>query len=157
MSWRGRQLKRPRIRAGGFYFSRGFAARSRALRARISRLRRSCARLDKTAMLRRLSSKLRWDPVQTNFYIRQMRNAMFEPRPNNQIQRVKLLQLYYEFFWKQCSGRRVFNLTDYNYVIRYTRIILKGLVYGSAHAQLSKCCISGATCCIVYASNMIMS
>ena len=27
MSWRGRQLKRPRIRAGGFYFSRGFAAR----------------------------------------------------------------------------------------------------------------------------------
>ena len=40
----------------GFYFSRGFAARSRALRARISRLRRSCARLNKTAMLRRLSS-----------------------------------------------------------------------------------------------------
>ena len=37
-----------------FYFSRGFAARSRALRARISRLRRSCARPDKTAMLRRL-------------------------------------------------------------------------------------------------------
>ena len=35
-------------------FSRGFAARSRALRARISRLRRSCARLNKTAMLRRL-------------------------------------------------------------------------------------------------------
>ena len=27
MSLRGRQLKRPRIRAGGFYFSRGFAAR----------------------------------------------------------------------------------------------------------------------------------
>ena len=54
MSWRGRQLKRPGIRAGGFYFSRGFAARSRALRARICRLRRSCARLDKTAMLRRL-------------------------------------------------------------------------------------------------------
>ena len=47
-------MKRPRIRAGGFYFSRGFAARSRALRARISRLRRSCARLDKTAMPRRL-------------------------------------------------------------------------------------------------------
>ena len=45
MSWRGRQLKRPRIRAGGFYFSRGFAARSRALRAQILRLRRSCARL----------------------------------------------------------------------------------------------------------------
>ena len=61
MSWRGRQLKRPRIRAGGFYFSRGFAARSRALRARISRLRRSCAQLDKTAMLRRLVSTLsRW-------------------------------------------------------------------------------------------------
>ena len=38
----------------GFYFSRGFAARSRALRARISLLRRSCAQLDKTAMLRRL-------------------------------------------------------------------------------------------------------
>ena len=37
------------------YFSRGFVARSRALRARMSRLRRSCARLDKTAMLRRLS------------------------------------------------------------------------------------------------------
>ena len=35
-------------------FSRGFAARSRALRVRISLLRRSCARLDKTAMLRRL-------------------------------------------------------------------------------------------------------
>ena len=34
--------------------TRGFAARSRALRARISRLRRSCARLNKTAMLRRL-------------------------------------------------------------------------------------------------------
>ena len=47
-------MKRPRIRAGGFYFSRGFAARSRALRARISRLRRSCARLYKTDMLRRL-------------------------------------------------------------------------------------------------------
>ena len=27
MSLRGRQLKRPRIRAGGFYFSRGFADR----------------------------------------------------------------------------------------------------------------------------------
>ena len=40
MSWRGRQMKRPRIRAGGFYFSRGFAARSRALRARISPLLR---------------------------------------------------------------------------------------------------------------------
>ena len=39
-------------------FSRGFAARSRALHARISRLRRSCARLDKTAMLRRLVSEL---------------------------------------------------------------------------------------------------
>ena len=52
----GRQLKRPRIRAGGFYFSRGFAARSRALRARISELRRSCTRLDKTAMLRRLAN-----------------------------------------------------------------------------------------------------
>ena len=48
-------MKRPRIRAGGFYFSPGFAARSRALRARISQLRRSCARLDKTPMLRRLS------------------------------------------------------------------------------------------------------
>ena len=34
-------MERPRIRAGGFYFSRGFAARSRALRARISLLRRS--------------------------------------------------------------------------------------------------------------------
>ena len=54
MSWRGRQLKRPRIWAGGFYFSRGFAARSRASRANFSWLRRSCARLDKTAMLRRL-------------------------------------------------------------------------------------------------------
>ena len=36
-------------------FSRGFAARSRALRARISLLRPSCAQLDKTAMLRRLA------------------------------------------------------------------------------------------------------
>ena len=51
----------------GFYFSRGFAARSRALRARISRLPRSSARLNKTAMLRRLDetslavrSKERW-------------------------------------------------------------------------------------------------
>ena len=66
MSWRGRQLKRPRIRAGGFYFSRGFAARSRALRARISRLRRSCARLDKTAMLRRLRRKERLSCVKLN-------------------------------------------------------------------------------------------
>ena len=41
-------------KTAGFYFSRGLAARSRALRARISRLRRSCAQLDKTAMLRRL-------------------------------------------------------------------------------------------------------
>ena len=57
MRWRGRQSKTPRIRAGGFSFSRGFAARYRALRARISRLRRSCARLDKTAMLRRLTFK----------------------------------------------------------------------------------------------------
>ena len=49
------QRNREEIGAGAtFYFSRGFAARSRALRARISRLRRSCARLDKTAMLRRL-------------------------------------------------------------------------------------------------------
>ena len=44
-----RRLGRERL-----YFSRGFAVRSRALRARTSRLRRSCARLDKTAMLRRL-------------------------------------------------------------------------------------------------------
>ena len=50
---RGRR-NREEIGAEGFYFSRGFAARSRALRARISPLRRSCARLDKTAMLRRL-------------------------------------------------------------------------------------------------------
>ena len=42
------------IGVGATYFSRGFAARSRALCARISRLRRSCARLHKTAMLRRL-------------------------------------------------------------------------------------------------------
>ena len=50
------QKNRKEIGAGatGFSFSRGFAARSRALRTRISRLRRSCARLDKTAMLRRL-------------------------------------------------------------------------------------------------------
>ena len=32
--------------ATGFYFSRGFSARSRTLCARNSRLRRSCARLD---------------------------------------------------------------------------------------------------------------
>ena len=42
-----------------FYFSRGFDARSRALRARISRLRRSSARLNKTAMLRRLGMILK--------------------------------------------------------------------------------------------------
>ena len=43
------QKNREEIGAGatGFYFPRGFAARSRVLRARISRLRRSCARLDK--------------------------------------------------------------------------------------------------------------
>ena len=44
----------------GFYFfifSRGFAARFGALRARISRLRRSCTRLYKAAMLRRLVHK----------------------------------------------------------------------------------------------------
>ena len=40
MSRRGRQLKRPRIRAGGFYFSRGVAARSSALRAPISVVRK---------------------------------------------------------------------------------------------------------------------
>ena len=34
---------------------------------------------------------------------------------------------------------------------------LKGQVHGSAHAHLSKCCFSAGTCCIVYASNMIMS
>ena len=46
-------------KTAGFYFSRGFPARSRALRARISRLLRSCARLDKTAMLRRLQHPFR--------------------------------------------------------------------------------------------------
>ena len=50
----GGQLKRPRIRAGGFYFFRDFAARSRALRMQILRLCRSWVQLDKTAMLRRL-------------------------------------------------------------------------------------------------------
>ena len=35
--------------------------------------------------------------------------------------------------------------------------VLKGQVHGSAHAHLSKYCISAATCCIVYGSNMIMS
>ena len=52
----GGQRNREEIGAIATYFSRGVAARSRTLRARISRLRRSCARLDKTAMLRRLSS-----------------------------------------------------------------------------------------------------
>ena len=47
------QRNREEIGAGAT-FSRGFAARSRALRTRILRLGRSCARLDKTAMLRRL-------------------------------------------------------------------------------------------------------
>ena len=51
----GGQRNREEIGAGATYFSRGVAARSRALRARISRLRRSCARLDTTAMLRRLT------------------------------------------------------------------------------------------------------
>ena len=50
------QRNREEIGAGAT-FSRSFAARSLALRARISRLRRSCARLDKTAMLRRLHVK----------------------------------------------------------------------------------------------------
>ena len=35
--------------------------------------------------------------------------------------------------------------------------ILKGQVHGSAHAHLSKCRFSARTCCIIYASNMIMS
>ena len=54
------QKNREEIGAGATEepFSRGFAARSRALRARISRLRRSCARLNKTAMLRRLMYEL---------------------------------------------------------------------------------------------------
>ena len=52
----GGQRNREEIGAIATYFSRGVAARSRALRTRISRLRRSCARLDKTAVLRRLSS-----------------------------------------------------------------------------------------------------
>ena len=51
----GGQRNREEIGARATYFSRGVAARSRALRARISRLRRSCARLDTTAMLRRLT------------------------------------------------------------------------------------------------------
>ena len=34
--------------------------------------------------------------------------------------------------------------------------LFKGQVHGSAHAHLSKCCFSAATCCIVYAGNMIM-
>ena len=35
--------------------------------------------------------------------------------------------------------------------------VLKGQVHGSAHADLSKCCFSARTSCIVYESNMIMS
>ena len=35
-------------------------------------------------------------------------------------------------------------------------VILKGQVQGSAHADLSNCCFSVGTYCIVYASNMIM-
>ena len=35
--------------------------------------------------------------------------------------------------------------------------ILKGQVHGSAHAHLSKCRFSARTCCIIFASNMIMS
>ena len=34
---------------------------------------------------------------------------------------------------------------------------LKEQVHVSKHAHLSKCCFSAGTCCIVYASNMIMS
>ena len=52
-SWKGHESGQ----AVFIYFCRGFAARSRALRARISRLRRSCARLDKTAMLRTLRAE----------------------------------------------------------------------------------------------------
>ena len=48
------QRNREEIGAEATYFSRGCAARSSALRARISRLRRYAARLNKTAMLRRL-------------------------------------------------------------------------------------------------------
>ena len=32
-----------------------------------------------------------------------------------------------------------------------------GHFHGLAHAHLSKCCFPAGTCCIVYASNMIMS
>ena len=35
--------------------------------------------------------------------------------------------------------------------------ILKGQVHGSVHGHLSKCSFPAATCCIVYACNMIMS
>ena len=35
--------------------------------------------------------------------------------------------------------------------------LLKGQVHGSAHAHLSVCCFSAATCCVVCASNMMMS
>ena len=34
---------------------------------------------------------------------------------------------------------------------------LTGQVHGSAHAHLSKCFFSARTCCIIYASNTIMS
>ena len=34
---------------------------------------------------------------------------------------------------------------------------LKGQVHSSAHAHISKCCFSAGTCCVFYASNMIMS
>ena len=51
MSWRWWQLKRPRIRAGGFYFSRGFARFARGFAA--SPL---SGAPDKTAMLRRLDA-----------------------------------------------------------------------------------------------------
>ena len=75
-------MKRPRIRAGG-YFSRGFAARSRALRVRISLLRRSCARLDKTAMLRRLPKMyflfyLRTQILPIDSYVLNSKSAAFQ-------------------------------------------------------------------------------
>ena len=35
--------------------------------------------------------------------------------------------------------------------------VLKGQVHDSVDAHVSKCCFSAVTCCVIYASNMIMS
>ena len=44
-----------------------------------------------------------------------------------------------------------------NEVNYYGVCTFKGQVHGSVHAHLSKCRFPAGTCCLIYASNMIMS